>query len=129
MKYKRKPLLSNPEDIMQASQITWFRLQYPQYALLLFSIPNGEFRSFTTAKRLKATGVVAGVADLFLSIARHNYNGLYIENKQPKRYQSPKQKTFEKHVTQQNYKYIVIKTIDDFINEINNYIHEQARDD
>lgn len=34
--------------------------------MLIFAIPNGDHRAITTAKRLKAEGVVAGVPDLFI---------------------------------------------------------------
>jgi hypothetical protein len=33
---------------------------------LIFAIPNGEKRSITGAKRLKAEGVVRGIPDLFI---------------------------------------------------------------
>jgi hypothetical protein len=33
---------------------------------LIFAIPNGEKRSITVAKRLKAEGVVRGIPDLFI---------------------------------------------------------------
>ena len=34
--------------------------------MLIFAIPNGEKRSITVAKRLKAEGVVRGIPDLFI---------------------------------------------------------------
>jgi hypothetical protein len=34
--------------------------------VLIFAIPNGEKRSITVAKRLKAEGVVRGIPDLFI---------------------------------------------------------------
>jgi len=34
--------------------------------VLIFAIPNGEKRSITVAKRLKAEGVVRGVPDLYV---------------------------------------------------------------
>jgi hypothetical protein len=44
--------------------VQWFRRTYR--GELIFSIPNGGHRSKTTAALLKATGVVAGVPDLFV---------------------------------------------------------------
>lgn len=55
----------------------WFRLQYPN--ILIFAIPNGEYRDPRTASRLKAEGVTAGVPDLF--IPKHN---LWVEMKRSK---------------------------------------------
>lgn len=48
---------------------------------LMYHIPNGGKRNITTAKRLKAEGVKAGVPDICLPVARGYYHGLYIELK------------------------------------------------
>ena len=52
------------EHSEQVGFINWFRVQYPK--VLIFAIPNGEKRSITVAKRLKAEGVVRGIPDLFI---------------------------------------------------------------
>ena len=48
----------------QIGVIKWFRQKFP--GVLIFAIPNGEKRSISVAKRLKAEGVVRGVPDLFV---------------------------------------------------------------
>ena len=48
---------------------------------LLYHIPNGGHRHKTTAMRLKAEGVKAGVPDICLPVPRSGYHGLYIELK------------------------------------------------
>ncbi len=48
----------------QTGLVRWFRLKYPE--VLLFAIPNGEYRAMTTAKKLRAEGVVPGIPDLFV---------------------------------------------------------------
>nr|WP_110461497.1 VRR-NUC domain-containing protein [Ruminiclostridium sufflavum] len=48
---------------------------------LMYHIPNGGKRNITTAKRLKAEGVKAGVPDICLPVPRGVYHGLYIELK------------------------------------------------
>jgi len=48
----------------QKGFVTWFRQKFP--AVLIFAIPNGEHRSISVGKRLKAEGVMRGVPDLFI---------------------------------------------------------------
>lgn len=56
---------------------------YPNLRKLFFHIPNGGKRHIVEATKFKAMGVVAGIPDLFLSIARGGYHGFYIEMKKP----------------------------------------------
>ena len=76
---QRKPQ-RHEESRLQESCVTWFRLQYPKLALLLFAVPNGGKRTHRTivragrvityspeAKQMKKEGVTAGVA------AQYNY--------------------------------------------------------
>lgn len=79
---------SGTEDGHQAALFCWaalasVRSRYPQLALM-FAIPNGGQRSKATAGRLKATGVKAGVPDVFLPVSRGDFCGLFIELKRPK---------------------------------------------
>lgn len=62
----------------QSALIKWARSKGIN---LLFSIPNGEYRSMSVAKRLKKEGLQPGVPDLFLAIPRGPYHGLFIEMK------------------------------------------------
>ena len=70
--------MRNEESKLQQSCITWFRLQYPRLAKLLFAVPNGSRRDVVTGAILKREGVVAGVADL---IPMKCYASLCIEIK------------------------------------------------
>ncbi len=56
---------------------------YPELKLM-YHIPNGGKRNITTAKRLKAEGVKAGVPDIHLPVSRGKYHSLYIEMKKIK---------------------------------------------
>ena len=71
------------ESAEQQALFEWAALQaklYPELDLL-YHIPNGGHRYKTTARRLKAEGVKAGVPDICLPVARGGYHGLYIEMK------------------------------------------------
>ena len=123
------------EHNIQAACVRWFNLQWPEYRGLLFAIPNGGARSKATAGKLKAEGVVAGVADLILlaprTRARITFEGkvvtvikhaLCIEMKTEIGIQSPKQKEWQKKVESHGYRYAVCHSLDEFMDTINNYL-------
>lgn len=109
------------EHRTQCACVRWFRLQYPQFATLLFAIPNGGARNAVTGARLKAEGVVAGAADLFLAVPGGGYHGLFIEMKTENGTQSTAQKEFQAEVTRAGYRYEVVRSFDGFIETINSY--------
>lgn len=119
---KTPPKRIEEEHNIQANCVKWFRLQYRNYASLLFAIPNGGFRGKATAGKLKAEGVVAGVADLCLAIPRGGYGALYIEMKQRGGYQRPVQKEWQEICERAGNKYVVCRTIEEFMREINSYM-------
>lgn len=53
---------------------------YPQLKWM-FAVPNGGYRDKRTAGKLKATGVKAGVPDIWLPVPMKWYSGLVIELK------------------------------------------------
>ncbi len=57
--------------------------QFPELALG-FAIPNGGARHIGVAKKLKAEGVVSGVPDWHLPVARKIWKGLWLEFKHGK---------------------------------------------
>ena len=114
----------NKEDTLQMNCVNWFRYQFAKYKLVLFSIPNGGFRNINTAKTMKKTGVVAGVADLFLSIPNKTYHGFYIELKIGYNKPTTKQLLFQKQVELFGYKWICVWDVDSFMKEINNYMKD-----
>jgi hypothetical protein len=61
----------------QTGLVTWFRAKWPR--VLIYAIPNGEHRAISTAKKLKAEGVVSGMPDLHVPEW-----GLWIEMKRTK---------------------------------------------
>lgn len=119
----KKRIPSESEE--QKALIKWWALQYPLFEPLLFHIPNGGLRNLKTAKRLKAEGVKAGVADLFLAIANKKYHGLFIEMKRLKgNNQTLLQKNFQQAIELQGYKYLLARGwemarlgIDDYLKE------------
>ena len=52
------------EHAEQVTFVNQFEREWP--GVRIFAIPNGGFRSMTTAKKLREEGVRAGVPDLFI---------------------------------------------------------------
>jgi hypothetical protein len=90
--------------------------------MVLFSIPNGGKRSAITAKIMKAEGQMSGVADLFLMYPHHGYHGLWIEMKTDKGRQNENQKIFQTKAEQFGYKYCIVKSFEEFITTIIEYL-------
>lgn len=116
---RRKP--SHPEAELQAACVRWFGLQHGRHHLL-FHIPNGGKRNAREAARFKAEGVVPGIPDLFLAVARHGFNGLFIELKAGRNRPSPAQESCMRMLEAAGYYCTVVRTLDEFIREITDYL-------
>jgi len=124
----KKDKLKISEHQLQSVCFNWFRYQYPDYKHLYFAIPNGGARHILVAKKLKAEGVVAGVFDSFLAVAKNGHNGLFIEFKVGNNKLTENQLTFKAGVEAQRYATAVIYDIEDFKNLIKNYLNEKGKE-
>lgn len=106
----------------QCLLVEWFQLQYPMYKRHLFSVPNGGFRSKAAAGKLKAEGVMPGVFDLFLMVARPGCPGMWIEMKTKGGRVSDHQKDFKAKAESQGYKAVVCYGFDDAKQAIQEYL-------
>jgi hypothetical protein len=120
-KPRKRP--DDEEHRIQCACVEWFRLQYPQYAHNLFSIPNGGKRDKATAGKLKAEGALAGVADL--QLARHSgqYGALFIEMKTRTGRQADTQRNWQQLIEKDGYKYVICRSLSEFMEAINDYLH------
>lgn len=123
---REHPIRRHPADEehrIQCACVRWFAVQHPKLRYRLFAVPNGGRRDATTAAKLKAEGVVPGVADLILLRSNHDYGALLIEMKTAKGRQSTSQKAWQNEVCScGEYKYVVCRSLDDFIREVNDYL-------
>ena len=117
--------MNQEEHNLQCACVKWFAYQHPELQGLLFAIPNGGARNKATAGKLKAEGVVAGVADLILLVPRNKYHGLCIEMKTEKGRQSPEQKGWMEMVEAKGYRYIIIRSLELFINSVEHYLERK----
>lgn len=113
--------MRNEESKLQQSCITWFRLQYPRLAKLLFAVPNGSRRDVVTGAILKREGVVA---DLILLIPKKGYASLCIEMKYGKNGQSDSQKEWQRLAEAAGNKYVVCRSLEEFMREVNLYLRK-----
>lgn len=63
----------------QRAVVMWFRMQFPDY--LIYHIPNGGYRNPIEARNLKLSGVLGGIPDLHIPVAKGMFHGMYIEMK------------------------------------------------
>lgn len=115
---------SEAEHRIQQACVRWFNLQYPHLRGRLFAVPNGGRRDVVTGAKLKAEGVVAGVADLILLVTNKAFGALLIEMKKPGGIQSAAQRQWQEIVTTNGeYKYVICRSIYDFMREIHEYLN------
>jgi VRR-NUC domain len=89
------------EHQIQVALVSWFRMAYPR--LILFAIPNGGRRDIGTAIKLKQSGALAGVSDLFLMKANDKWHGLFIELKTEKGKPTDQQRFFIEQAIKEGY--------------------------
>lgn len=120
---------AHEEDGEQIALFQWARLQQPVWPelSLLHHIPNGGHRTKTTAMKMKALGVKRGVLDIFLPVARHQWNGLYIEMKSSTGKLTEEQEEFGKAVANQNYAVFICRTFEQAKSVIVQYLFGDSR--
>ena len=97
------------EHQTQTGCVNWFRYVYND--ALIFAVPNGGRRDRKTGSRLKAEGVLAGVADI---IILSSVGTIFIEMKTKTGSQAASQKEFQRKVEALGYHYYVCHTFDEF---------------
>jgi hypothetical protein len=147
---KPRKVRSSPEWQLQFQLFKWWRGYCRTIALpecLFFAVPNGAALSGGNEQwqknergrkgaMLKMTGLTAGVADCFLAVpskarfdkigstavAMKADAGLFLELKSPKGIVSDDQRVFASAVIAQGYQHRVVRTLEEAVNEIKNYL-------
>lgn len=112
------------EEQMQKACIKWFDLKYKKYKLLMHSSPNGGKRNAIEAAKFKQMGVRAGFPDLILLIPNKFYPFCGIELKIKTGRQSESQKAYQKEFESIGAKYVVVRSLDEFIKVVNEYLKD-----
>lgn len=112
------------EDKLQIACKYWFDCQYPQYRLLLHHSPNEGLLMMHDrdgAKR-KAMGMRAGFPDFIFLLPNKEHPYLALELKSAKGRQSDHQKEYQLAVEKAGGLYVIIRSLEQFIETINNYL-------
>ena len=112
---------------LQKACVKWFRYQHSDIKDLLFSIPNGiplANQNIRTKiyNKLKEEGLQPGVPDLFLAVGNSIYNGMFIEIKSKSDRLRKVQADMIRELESENYKCIIVRSLDEFMEEINSYM-------
>jgi len=113
------------EHQLQSQCVAWFRRQYPKYSRNIFAVPNARKCDYRQASYLKKEGVLAGVSDCILLVARDKMHALCIEFKVGNNKQTAEQIAYELAVRRENYAYYVVRSFDDFVSKINSYLEDK----
>lgn len=121
VKCRRKP--RNHEHTLQCRVIRWFRLQFPTMRHNLFAVPNGGYRTKTTAALMKAEGQLSGVADLILLKRKGKCGALLLEAKVKGNSQSDNQKLWQSLIEADGYEYRIFHSLEEFIEIVTEYLN------
>lgn len=119
---KTRKRQGHAEDDLQMQCVSWFRLQFPQLARLLHHSPNGGKRNAREGARFKQMGTQAGFPDLILLVASQGYHALLLELKTRTGRQQDSQKEYQQLAEAQGYRYVVIRSLEAFMDEVNTYM-------
>ena len=120
--------MKHDEHNIQVACVRWFYTNPQTKTMLLFSVPNGaKFAGSARQrasqwKRLEKEGCLAGTPDLQLCHPAGDFHGLFIEMKTPKGRQSKTQALFEQRALDAGYKYVICRSLEEFIDTVQGYI-------
>lgn len=122
--------LYTDESTLQSVCVKGFRLRYPQYEDLLFSIPNGARIGGRIGKKgfpilasiLKAEGMTEGIPDLLLALPIGGFAGLFIEMKTIVGSLEPEQRRKCKRLASVGYAVAKCDTTNDFDGTVDAYL-------
>ena len=107
------------ENIIQSEIFKWYHNNFcttnckPQH--IIFSVPNGGTRNKLEAITMKATGLVSGISDL---IVVKPDEVVFVEVKNEIGIQSENQKNFQKKIEAMGYRYLLIRSLNEFKEKI-----------
>lgn len=98
-------------------------MAFPTMRHNLFAVPNGGYRTKTTAAIMKAEGQLSGVADLILLKRKGKCGALLLEAKVKGNYQSDNQKLWQSMIEADGYEYRIFHSLEEFIEIVTEYLN------
>lgn len=122
---EKKPMRKSlgEEHHIQCAEVRYMRAKHPELSHIFFAVPNGQKRTARQTAWLKEEGMVPGVSDMILLRPNSLHGYLCIENKTEKGKQSPEQLLFQQSVEQNGGKYVIARSLDEFIKYIEQYLN------
>lgn len=113
------------EATIHKTAIQWARA-HPIIHRRIIHIPNEGKRTGRYGNHLKSLGLLPGVWDLFVMLARHGFHGAWIEIKSKHGTLSPAQKLFGEEQRQEGYFTAVCYSVDEVIRTLDWYCLKQS---
>lgn len=114
------------EHLEQARYFAWVKKHRSMHEQLqlVFAIPNGGYRHKAVAARMKAEGAEPGIPDIFVSVPKNGFSGMYIEMKStdPKARLSDAQEAKIRLLRQHGYQVCICKGMDQAIAATKDYL-------
>lgn len=88
----------------------------------IFSVPNGSYKSASSALKFQKEGLRSGVPDIFIAYPAGKYHGMFIEMKYGKKEPTDKQWEWLRRLASNDYKCIVAYTGNDAIAALEAYL-------
>lgn len=118
------------ESDLQIRCVAWFERTYGECSnrkyeekYLLYSIPNEGKRSLAYTIKLKRMGMVSGMPDTHIAIAKKGFSGLYIEFKSKKGSKTRDQEYVHERLALSNFKVVTIRDFEEFKKVVEDYLN------
>ncbi len=123
-------MVNNDESNIQQAFFQILALNEQKYPQLkwIYAVPNGGYRSITTAKRMKAEGQKSGVWDVCIPISVVDASCAYIEFKAGKNKLTENQEAFRDHLMNQfEYEFAVCRSVEEALAFVEEYLGIELR--
>ena len=110
------------EHDIQSTFIAWCRAQRDPRLAWVHSSLNGVRTSPSQARRAKQSGMLAGVADVFIPYPSGGLHGMWIEFKCGRNGCTAEQTAFGEYAQAAGYRWVVCRSVDEAVTAVERYL-------